>query len=80
MVGTTGQALATPAEVGDEPVMLARAFAGVVIAGRDRVAAAVLFAIAVAIDLFRAADTSIWGDEGFSIGLVSAPPLVTLDQ
>jgi len=40
VVGTTGQALATPAEVGDEPVMLARAFAGVVIAGRDRVAAA----------------------------------------
>ncbi len=40
VVGTAGQALATPAEVGDEPVMLARAFAGVVIAGRDRVAAA----------------------------------------
>jgi tetraacyldisaccharide 4'-kinase len=42
VVGTTGQAVATPAEVGDEPVMLARAFAGVVIAGRDRVAAAQL--------------------------------------
>ena len=40
VVGTTGQALATPAEVGDEPVMLARSFAGVVIIGRDRVAAA----------------------------------------
>jgi tetraacyldisaccharide 4'-kinase len=40
VVGTTGHALATPAEVGDEPVMLARSFAGVVIAGRDRVAAA----------------------------------------
>ncbi|MBI3797881.1 MAG: tetraacyldisaccharide 4'-kinase [Deltaproteobacteria bacterium] len=40
VVGTAGQALATPAEVGDEPVMLARAFAGVVISGRDRVAAA----------------------------------------
>jgi len=42
VVGTAGQALATPAEVGDEPVMLARAFTGVVIAGRDRVAAATL--------------------------------------
>src|SRR5215510_3214152 len=42
VVSTTGQALATPAEVGDEPVMLARAFAGVVISGRDRVAAAEL--------------------------------------
>jgi tetraacyldisaccharide 4'-kinase len=42
VVGTAGQALATPDEVGDEPVMLARAFTGVVIAGRDRVAAAEL--------------------------------------
>ncbi|MGH8008194.1 MAG: tetraacyldisaccharide 4'-kinase [Candidatus Binatia bacterium] len=40
VVGTTGQSTAIPAEVGDETVMLARAFAGVVIAGRDRVAAA----------------------------------------
>lgn len=40
VVGTAGQALATPTEVGDEPVMLARSFAGVVLAGRDRVAAA----------------------------------------
>jgi tetraacyldisaccharide 4'-kinase len=40
VVGTAGQALVTAAEVGDEPVMLARAFAGVVISGRDRVAAA----------------------------------------
>jgi tetraacyldisaccharide 4'-kinase len=40
LVGTTGQALATPDEVGDEPVMLARTFAGVVIAGRNRAAAA----------------------------------------
>ena len=40
VVGTAGQAIATPAEVGDEPVMLARTFAGVVISGRDRVAAA----------------------------------------
>jgi len=42
VVGTTGQALATPAAVGDEPVMLARSFAGVVICGRDRAAAAEL--------------------------------------
>lgn len=40
VVGIAGQALATPVEVGDEAVMLARSFAGVVIAGRDRVAAA----------------------------------------
>jgi tetraacyldisaccharide 4'-kinase len=40
VVSTAGQALSTPAEVGDEPVMLARAFTGVVISGRDRVAAA----------------------------------------
>jgi len=40
VVGTSGQSTAIPAEVGDETVMLARAFAGVVIAGRDRVAAA----------------------------------------
>lgn len=40
VVGTAGQSNAIPAEVGDETVMLARAFAGVVIAGRDRVAAA----------------------------------------
>src|SRR5262249_39391360 len=42
VVGTDGRALVTAAEVGDEPVMLARAFAGVVIAGRDRVAAAAI--------------------------------------
>src|SRR5215813_303885 len=40
VVGTAGQALTTPAEVGDEPVMLARAFVGVIISGRDRSAAA----------------------------------------
>lgn len=40
VVGTEGVSLATPTEVGDEPVMLARRFPGVVIAGRDRVAAA----------------------------------------
>jgi tetraacyldisaccharide 4'-kinase len=40
VVGTAGQALAIPAEVGDEPVMLARAFAGVIISGRDRSTAA----------------------------------------
>ena len=37
----------------------------------DPVAAITLFAVAVAIDLFRLAQASIWGDEGFSIGLVS---------
>src|SRR6266545_3526738 len=37
----------------------------------DRVAAVALFAVAVAIDLFRLAEMSVWGDEGFSIGLVS---------
>lgn len=40
VAGTAGQALVTPVEVGDEPVMLARAFSGVVIAGRDRLTAA----------------------------------------
>lgn len=40
VVGTKGQARSTPAEVGDEAVMLARTFSGIVIAGRDRVAAA----------------------------------------
>jgi tetraacyldisaccharide 4'-kinase len=40
LVGTKGYPCATPAEVGDEPVMLARVFNGVVIAGRDRAAAA----------------------------------------
>ncbi len=40
VVGTKGQARSTPAEAGDEAVMLARLFAGVVIAGRDRAAAA----------------------------------------
>ena len=39
-VGTDGRAQATPEEVGDEAVMLARAFSGVVLAGRDRVRAA----------------------------------------
>lgn len=40
LVGTNGCPRATPAAVGDEAVMLARTFQGVVIAGRDRVAAA----------------------------------------
>ncbi|MBM4257542.1 MAG: tetraacyldisaccharide 4'-kinase [Deltaproteobacteria bacterium] len=40
LVGQTGTPLVTPVEVGDEAVMLARRFAGVVIAGRDRAAAA----------------------------------------
>ena len=40
LVGKNGSPLATPAEVGDEAVMLARRFPGVVISGRDRVAAA----------------------------------------
>jgi tetraacyldisaccharide 4'-kinase len=31
VVGTSGESRATPAEVGDEPIMLARAFAGVVL-------------------------------------------------
>ena len=39
-VGTNGHPQATPAEVGDEAVMLARTFSGVVLAGRDRVQAA----------------------------------------
>ena len=39
-VGTVGRAQATPEEVGDEAVMLARTFSGVVLAGRDRVRAA----------------------------------------
>jgi tetraacyldisaccharide 4'-kinase len=41
VVGTAGKSLVTPEEVGDEAVMMARRFPGVVIAGRDRVAAAV---------------------------------------
>ncbi len=40
LVGRDGRALATPEEVGDEAVMLARTFSGVVLAGRDRVRAA----------------------------------------
>ena len=39
-VGTDGRVQATPEEVGDEAVMLARTFSGVVLAGRDRVQAA----------------------------------------
>ena len=39
-VGTDGRVQATPEEVGDEAVMLARTFSGVVLAGRDRVRAA----------------------------------------
>jgi tetraacyldisaccharide 4'-kinase len=41
VVGTAGTPLVTPDEVGDEAVMMARRFPGVVIAGRDRVAAAI---------------------------------------
>lgn len=37
----------------------------------DRVAAVVLVALAMAIDLFRLADMSVWGDEAFSVGLAS---------
>lgn len=40
VVGTNGRPNATPDEVGDEAVMLARLFSGVVIAGRDRIAGA----------------------------------------
>ncbi|MBI3249257.1 MAG: tetraacyldisaccharide 4'-kinase [Deltaproteobacteria bacterium] len=40
VVGIDGEPLATPDAVGDEPVMLARRFAGVVIASRDRLAGA----------------------------------------
>ena len=40
IVGTNGHPQATPVEVGDEAVMLARTFFGVVLAGRDRVQAA----------------------------------------
>jgi tetraacyldisaccharide 4'-kinase len=40
VVGTAGEPLVTPEEVGDEAAMMARRFPGVVIAGRDRVAAA----------------------------------------
>lgn len=40
LVGKDGTPLVSPLEVGDEAVMLARRFPGVVIAGRDRVAAA----------------------------------------
>jgi len=40
IVGTEGKPLATPDEVGDEAVMMAHRFSGVVIVGRDRVAAA----------------------------------------
>lgn len=39
-VGTDGRVQATPEEVGDEAVMLARTFSGVVLAGRGRVRAA----------------------------------------
>jgi tetraacyldisaccharide 4'-kinase len=42
VVGAQGEALASPAEVGDEAVMLARTFPGVVIAGKNRMAAAQL--------------------------------------
>ena len=41
IVGTAGKPLATPEEVGDEAVMIAHRFSGLVIAGRDRVAAAI---------------------------------------
>ena len=37
----------------------------------DRVAAVALVALAMAIDLFRLAEMSVWGDEAFSIGLAS---------
>ena len=40
VVGTAGRPLVTPDEAGDEAVMMAQRFSGVVIAGRDRVAAA----------------------------------------
>ena len=40
VVGAGGEAWATPAEVGDEAVMLARTFSGVVIAGKNRLKAA----------------------------------------
>lgn len=40
VAGTNGRPIAIPDEVGDEAVMLARLFPGVVIAGRDRVAGA----------------------------------------
>lgn len=42
VVGTVGSPTATPDEVGDEAVMLARLFPGIVIAGRDRAAATTL--------------------------------------
>jgi len=42
VVGTDGRPQATPDAVGDEAVMLARSFPGVVIAGRDRIAGAKL--------------------------------------
>ncbi|MGE0826601.1 MAG: tetraacyldisaccharide 4'-kinase [Candidatus Binatia bacterium] len=42
VVGKNGTPLATIAEVGDEAVLLARRFAGVVLAGRDRSAAALM--------------------------------------
>jgi tetraacyldisaccharide 4'-kinase len=42
VVSTMGKPTATPEEVGDEAVMLARLFSGVVIAGRDRAAATTL--------------------------------------
>ena len=41
-VGVGGEIWATPAEVGDEAVMLARSFSGVVIAGKNRLKAAQL--------------------------------------
>jgi tetraacyldisaccharide 4'-kinase len=58
VVGTDGRPTATPEEVGDEPVMLARLFAGIVIAGQDRAAAA-----ALARDRFGA--TVVILDDGF---------------
>ncbi len=42
VVGTQGEVWTSPAEVGDEAVMLARTFPGVVIAGKNRMAAAKL--------------------------------------
>lgn len=51
LVGREGIPLVTPVEVGDEAVMLARRFAGVVIAGRDRIAAARLAYQQLALDV-----------------------------
>jgi len=73
VVGIEGKPLVTPEEVGDEAVMMAQRFSGVVIAGRDRVAAAVRahteFGLEVAIlddgfqhrRLFRDADILLMG-------------------